>query len=565
MTTFSERVVSSSFRLEVQTVQRLAPIIDSPRSLTVFLLVKHGEWRQLIDLSIDPSAYEDPRDFARDYLITEILRKSPNLPLGIDRRGRALDAFIDAELSCWFSNHRFNDDPHPSWVRRFVKVVAEILGPCSEEALTDVMSACRFGPGASTGVRGVGSVASDKYDKPLHMTASLIPFTRTILGERWWEHQSQPKIVVAGNKFTTVPKSAKTDRGICVEPTLNMYVQLGLGTYIRSRLKRSGLNLGDQTLNQDLAASAYDRGLATIDLAQASDSVSWGLIFHFFPERWQELIFLLRSEYTTLPDGEVMELGKLSSMGNGFTFELESLIFYSVVKSVVPRDELPDCGVYGDDIIVPKAYATEVIEALNFLGFRVNSAKSFLAGNFFESCGADFFKGTNVRPFYLKGSEGNIPYSLQIANALRRWTHRYGGEEFCDATFRPVWSWLVRLTPPSWRHRVPPEFGDCGITSSSKESVHLPRPKGQHEGKLVRYTVLSLRSLTLGSLGVLLSALARDRDGSSKRPWYEKPGPKLDPPRAPFTFGRQARRGLFGRTITRSAIYPRWPSGWDWA
>jgi hypothetical protein len=252
-------------------------------------------------------------------------------------------------------------------------------------------------------------------------------------------------------------------------------------------------------------------------------------------------------------------------MGNGFTFELESLLFYSVVRTIVPRDRLSDCGVYGDDIIVPQEYAVEVIKALNFLGFRVNGSKSFLAGSFFESCGADFFEGQNVRPFHLAGHEGDIPYALQIANQLRQWSHRQGGEEFCDSTFLPVWKWLIKQTHKDWRHlRVPPSFGDSGLISSWSEVAHLPRPKGGIEGKLVRYRILKLRTCVVRSYGVLLSDLARLQHGQLTRPWYSKPGPRLAPPRCPFSKGRQSLRGIFGKPVTKMAVVSNWPYGWEW-
>jgi len=564
MSSFCEQAITSDLKLEVQTVQRLCTIVDSPRSLAVSLLIEDGQWEQLLNLKINASLYQDPRTFAGDYLVSEVLSKSPNLPLGIDRQGRALDAFYDAELSCWFSNNRFFEDPHPEWTWRFKKHVSTILGPLGSKEVSSIASRSHFGPGASTGVRGVGSVASDKFDKPLHMTRSLYPFFRSILGERWWEHQSQTQVIVEGNKFTTVPKNAKTDRGICVEPTLNMYVQLGLGSFIRSRLARFGLNLNSQARNQELAGRAHISGLATIDLAQASDSVSWGLIFHFFPSLWQELLFLLRSEHTTLPDGEVMELGKLSSMGNGFTFELESLIFFSIVKTIVPKDQLDDCAVYGDDIIVPREYAEELIEALNFLGFRVNGQKSFLAGNFFESCGADFFLGHNVRPFYLRGRNGDIPYALQIANSLRSYAHRQGGEEFCDSQYQNLWKWLIRKVPSAWKRlRVPPTFGDCGVVSSYREKLPNGHPKGGIEGDLVRYRILKSKSITLRSSGVLLTSLARV-SGLVRLSWEKIPGPP-NPPRVAFSKGRQSVRGLFGRPVTKQAVVFDWPDGWDWA
>lgn len=579
MTSFLHEAITSDFKLEVQTVQRLCLIVDTPRALTVYLLCKYAEWGQVIDLGIDASAYEDSSTFAGDYLVTEVLRKSPNIPLGIDRKGRALTAFFEAEQQCTSTNNRLAENPHPDWTWRLRKTIDRILGPLSTDVLGEILERSRFGPGASTGVRGVGSVPSDKFDKPLHMTKSLYPFFKSILGEQWWEHQKQTQDIIEGNKFTTVPKNAKTDRGICVEPTLNMFVQLGVGMHMRKALKRRTLvDLNTQLFNQHLAKRAYADGLATIDLAQASDSFSWGLVFHFFPPRWQELIFLLRSEYTKLPDGEYLELSKLSSMGNGFTFEIESLLFYSVVESIVPKDELAQCAVYGDDLIVPVKYAQSVIDALNFLGFRVNGDKSFLAGNFFESCGADYFQGSNVRPFYLRGRKDEIPYRLQIANSLRTYANRIEGGKFCALRYRDLWRWLLKKVPREWRKlRVPPTFGDCGVISSSCESTRLPRPLGGHEGRIVRYRLFKQTNVVLRSFGVLLSSYAR-LSGAHRDPWYLLPGPPdahLNPwnlfpevpdvPRVPFSCGRQPVRGLFGKAVTKQATVSKWPGGWVWA
>lgn len=562
--TFSlDHAIHSDFMLECQTVQRLCCLVDSPRSLTVWLLIEYHCWDQIVGLSIDPSVYEDHRNFADDYLVTEILKKSPNLPLGVDRRGRALDAFLNAELGCWFTNIRLSEEEKPVWVSTFERELSSILGPLNSQALSDIESYCKFGPGASTGVRGVGSVASDKFDKPLHMTMDLYPFFKSIVGPLWWEHQKGPKLIVEGNKFTTVPKNAKTDRGICVEPTLNMFVQLGVGKYLRTRLRKFSVDLNDQSRNQNLAKRAYRDQLATVDLSMASDSLSWGLVVHFFPEPWQELLLLLRSPATKLPDGDVLELGKLSSMGNGFTFELESLVFWALVRTFIPRSRLGDCNVFGDDIIIPSEFAEKYIEALNYLGFRVNADKSFLAGNFFESCGADFFRGHNVRPFYLKGSGSDIPYPVQIANALRAYARRRGHEEFCDSRFLPVWKFLVQKSPRLWaKCRVPPTFGDCGIVSSEGELLQRERPRGGQEGLLVRFVLTRPKKLTLRTFGVLLAAYAAKRSLSDDY-WVDKPGPP-DTPDVPFTKGRQTVKGLFGKTVTKTAVVHTWPYGWDW-
>lgn len=138
-----------------------------------------------------------------------------------------------------------------------------------------------------------------------------------------------------GNKVTTVPKNSKTDRVIAIEPLMNMYVQKGIGGAIRHSLRSVGINLNDQTSNQRLAREGSLQGkLATVDLSSASDSVSLLLVEELLPPDWVAAIKLCRSPCGVLPDGSVINYQKVSSMGNGFTFELESLIFWAACSSV---------------------------------------------------------------------------------------------------------------------------------------------------------------------------------------------------------------------------------------
>jgi hypothetical protein len=550
--------ITDAFKLSVNTTHLLCETVDTPRSLAVSLMLQYQEWEEYQNLTMDHDAYEDPRHFALDYLCTEILRKHNDMPLGIDRPTVALNSFLDSERQCSASNERLKKYSL-DWSMTFRKNISSLLGPLDGRALRFVEDSFAFGPGASTGVSGHGSSLSDKYDKPLHLTTGLIPFFKHILGGQWWEHHCKSVHVIAeGNKFTTVPKTAKTDRGICVEPTLNMYVQKGIGALIRRRLKRFGIDLNSQERNRQLAQLAHSHELCTIDLSAASDSLCSSLITEYFPPRWEHLLCIPRSDFCVLPNGESIELEKWSSMGNGYTFELETLVFYAVVRTFVPAEMLSLCSVYGDDIIVPRAYASEVIDALEFLGFKANAQKSFLAGNFFESCGQDFFKGTNVRPFYLKASKDKIPYRLQIANKLRRYCRQLNFEVSCDNTFEPVWNTLVRKIPRVWKFcRVPLSFGDSGLITSRDEAG----PKKARDGiagLVVRHMVLRPITRRKHSLGVLLAGLAR----VERMPFEQD---MLEGEVALFSKGREPKRGFLNLPQPRKSIVQRWSSGLDWS
>jgi hypothetical protein len=537
---------SSALNVELSTAQALCEIVDSPRALMVSLLIKYKEFQQIVDLDIDPQLYEDPQHFADDYLVTECLKKSPNLPLDIDKSQKARTAFFAAEACCKETNDRFCQptrefspevEEAQSWILR-------ILGPLVKNDLQYIEDHFRFGPGATTGVRGSGSVLSDKYDEEIHLTPSLYPFYRSTLGDRWWDSQKNP-VIVEGNRFTTVPKNAKTDRGICIEPTLNIYGQLGIGACIRKKLKHFGINLNTQDNNRSLAKRAYSHKLCTIDLSSASDMISWSIVMKLLPPRWFELLDTFRSPYTLI-DGVPVELEKFSSMGNGYTFELESLIFSAVAFACVPKKLHEFVSVYGDDIILPQAYATKLIDTLEFLGFSVNKQKSFLAGNFFESCGSDWFREKPVRPFYLRFSTGsNIPPCVQASNALRLYANRICGGFACDVRFKDLWVALYKASPSDWRQcKVPPTFGDTGIIVSYDES-YFPKARGCIEGRIVRHKVFKPIKRRKTSFGRLLAALACPVPEISSR-------------------GFEPRRGYLRKPVTKRAIVSSWPRGFDW-
>lgn len=389
---------------------------------------------------------------------------------------------------------------------------------------------------------------SDKYDADMHLTAELVPYYRQILGDRLWEVQKNPQIVKS-SKFFTVPKDAKTDRGACFEPTLNSYVQLGTGALIRERLRDTGIDLNDQSRNQKLAKVAYSSGLATIDLSKASDMIAYYVVKDLLPEPWFHLLNLSRSPETWI-DGHYHKLQKFSSMGNGYTFELESLIFLATARACVPKFNHGLIGIYGDDIIVPQENARAVIDALKFLGFSVNENKTFLAGKFYESCGTDWFQGQDVRPFFLRGrGSSNIPYSLQIANAIRLYSQKESDGEFCDKRYLPLWRRVVNAIPHPWNKCfVPPQLGDVGIIVSRHEAGHeVRRHGGGHCGWMVKTISMKPKAKLKTTFGRLLVGLTR-----------------AGTPEPIMTTGWEPKRGFMGLPRPKRTFVKEWSDGLTW-
>ncbi len=273
----------------------------------------------------------------------------------------------------------------------------------------------RFGPGASNGVLGTHAV--DKIGQAMTTTAFASPLVRQLRKSNPYfsafdcanEHGGFN--VVEGSRLTTVPKNETTVRTIAIEPSGNMCLQLAAGMYLENALRRIGLDIRTQQPKNKAMAKrgSLTGGLATIDLKSASDLIGTDLVRLLFPSEWVGLMMQLRSPSTELPDGRRLELSMISTMGNGFTFPLMTLILCSLIYALRRSRGGPfryidwsDTAVFGDDIIVPVTEYEGLVVVLESAGFVVNTDKSYFAGPFRESCGGDYYLGYDVTPFYVK-------------------------------------------------------------------------------------------------------------------------------------------------------------------
>nr|APG77292.1 hypothetical protein [Wenzhou levi-like virus 6] len=362
-----------------------------------------------------------------------------------DTRSVAIEKLMAAEAACKLTNLRLRETPRgelPGWVATAQRLIADVLQPLTNERLMNIITHGNHGPGATLTSQGNRVTTYYKYaDLPYSVTpsASIYACAAISANPQWLDYlesagvrkrlppfgapQYQKEIalfqdcttLVDSDKVTFVPKDARTDRPIAVGASLNMYLQLGVKTYLQERMKQFGVDLTDQTRNQRLACEgsryAYMNGVencsqfSTIDLASASDTISIEIVKLLLPAEWYSFLSDLRHETGQLDDTTLF-YEKFSAMGNGYTFPLESLVFWAVAKASAQFANAPsqykDLAVYGDDLIVRLSAAPAVITALNWAGFQVNTEKSFLSGHFKESCGSDYFRGNNVRTFYLK-------------------------------------------------------------------------------------------------------------------------------------------------------------------
>lgn len=423
-------------REQLRCIRNYLESLGSPRALSVWLLFSSGEHDQLVGLSICPEDYffRDAQAFRVDYAATKLLSKCADLETSINTKEVALEQAAKAELQCESTNLLIRSirdgsvrNRHNSTWCRAAQVISNILGPCPETL--DAFESVGWSPGRTSSAFGDCISGVHKYTSRLDVTPSAFGVVRNhvnaspLWGQAALSADGPCSLLrsgftfVEGNTMTVVPKNAKTDRTICYEPHGLIPVQLMVGAYLKARLARAGINLKDQSINQRRAQLASRVGhLATIDLSSASDTICVELVRELLPPDWFALLNKLRSPVTTWPDSTMRRNQKFSSMGNGFTFELESLLFYALCSAVTSG-----VSVYGDDIIIPTEAYDDVVDVLTHAGFTPNMAKSFSYGPFRESCGFDGFRGLDCTPVYIRSSRSDFDWFVSFHNALRRW------------------------------------------------------------------------------------------------------------------------------------------------
>lgn len=514
-------------RLTEKAVSSILESINTPRSLTVALLFKYGEHRQLVDLTINPLDYESSREgslkFRDDYLATELLSKSDFLKLDSDKAAVAMEKFFTAEdrnrrtNSFWsfLDHHKLSGDR--AWLLNAVtRKIGQILGDFDPE---EWFEQCSWGPGATFNSGGLDTSSVNKFQNESGITLDLYQLVKDLIPmyfPLWGEHLSGRYCFTPGNKVTTVPKNAKTDRVIAIEPGLNVFFQLGLGRMISRRLLRAeGIDLRTQERNGMLAYYASLSGkLATVDFSSASDLISTEVVREILPPRWFLVLDACRSKLSKVGD-KFLRMEKFSSMGNGFTFPLQSLIFFACAHAAcefcgVASDYV---GVFGDDVVIPvEAYAT-FQELCDYLGFSINPEKSFDSGCFRESCGTHYFWGYDVKPLYIKKGLSDVESVFKLANGLRRLAHRRNLNYGCDATLRRPWLYLYGAVPKELRFCIPEGYGDGGFVDNFDSSAPPAyRPKRHNLGLWIegfKVWVVSHTAIKRASenLGLLLSRL----------------------------------------------------------
>lgn len=454
--------------------------VDTPLSKIASKAIENKDWDGLAKLSASPRCYSDALSYFKDAAAASFVKKLKDLPNSDDRRSKAIEKWKEAEAQCYRTNLRMTEfleeyrnlgeGPNPRVVEFIDGVRRIILAWIGPRPPAQIIEHARFGPGATFVDKGSSSTPAHKMQSDPSLTSGLIWFLPQWLETKWGQFAAKNRTkldFIPGNRFTTVPKTSLIDRAISIEPSLNVFFQLALGRVLRKRLlSNAGWDLDHaQEVHKRVACEASrTREHCTLDLSSASDTVCKNLVRILLPHQWFDQLNDLRSKKTLL-DGRWVMLEKFSSMGNGYTFELETIIFAAIscqlVRSCGHKGVLgEDVYVFGDDIIVPDDCYAPLCRALEYFGFSINLEKSF-AGDipFRESCGGDYWDGSDVRPIFLKESPRGPQDYIVLSNQITLLRERFEALGF-DLDRRCWFAALDCLPIPLRNLRGPKALGD---------------------------------------------------------------------------------------------------------
>lgn len=432
-------------------------------------------------------------EFAEWYLRSECLSKYSESELPEAERN-AYASFWEQEDTNYTTNQRLGAGAYSYrthvFLMRACSLITRVMNGFSFE---EIVENCSYSSGATAGVGRKHSAIPNKWHEvqgvtelPHYATLGALPYA--IAFRRYTGSTPAPSrfTIIPGDTVTTVTKSWKTRRTINCQPSANLFFQKGVGLSIRRRLRKVGLLHPNAQETQRVRArqGSVDGLTATIDLKNASTSVTTGLVKLLIEGPLHKAIFDLRAdglwdyalddESRKLPPHErqyeFTPYEMISTMGNGFTFELETLLFWALTAGVATSrgHHWSSVTVYGDDIICPTDCVEDLLNLFDEVGLVINTTKSFWEGPFRESCGGHYWNGDDVTPFYLKEDIKTVADVIQLGNKVFSWRNARDADTSGSIDFDPLYSLLYRDVPKTLRGPV----GVDGCLWSSWDQAH---------------------------------------------------------------------------------------------
>lgn len=450
--------------------------INTPRSLALALSYRYNNFKT-VDvelLSCEPLDYICPIDYKKDSQAVAFFKKSLYLENSSDLNNEAVTNFLRIEKELLDFNLCKKTSFYKATVYTAARLMRNLLGRVPEVEDLKVS----YTSGATFSLRASDATIAAKLSNRLDVTPLAKPYLLKWLGSEsllFRAYQDLGITEVSGNKFSTVPKDFRKNRTICKEPLGNMLLQRGFGLHIKDRLKRIGIYIETGQSDHISMLKYFSEAFSTIDQSDASDRISSSLVKDLLPLEWFHTLDRIRSRKTTMPDGSIIELEKFMTQGNGFTFELETAIFYCLTQAMILNNygKKGIVSVYGDDTIVSVHHGKFIVEHLDVFGLKVNTEKSYVEGPFKESCGFDIFSGKVVRPIYLKEFESNETlFYVQFCNYIKRVLDHLNSDGWYDLWGSRPWRRCLGFILPDNRFYGPPSLGDNVIITHRKPECY---------------------------------------------------------------------------------------------
>jgi hypothetical protein len=369
-------------------------------------------------------------------------------------------------------------------------------------------------------------------------------------------------------RVVLVPKDSRGPRIISCEPVDFQWVQGGLNKAIVALveshpLTKWNVNFTRQEPNQrgallgskgNLASSIVGR-YSTLDLNEASDRVSLALVRLLFPEPLLGYLEACRSLSTVLPDGRELKLKKFAPMGSSLCFPVLALTIWAILTAAAPDADTKDgILVYGDDVVVPTAYAENAMNSLESFGLKINRDKSCTGGFFRESCGVDAFMGENVTPVRLR----TVWSSRQTAGTYCSWISYanscYDRSYYC--IYNQIVEWLGSVYGPIPEDGQVPSLGPDLSLRCVPENLRIRRYRIEPNLQKRQWLVWDVRNPKLLKRmdGWLMLLRYFTESGAADRNMHLERGSEVWKPleaTAPFTASQYTKRGT-------SMLVKRW-------
>lgn len=431
--------------------------------------------------SYDFKRYHQAVNFLKKYTFQDEMRNSSMY------EQKAIETFVECQDR--LRNHSYHDlDALTASVVSYARGwLQEVL---KEYDLDEHLEECYFPHKASVGNGLSSSTLCAKWTTGLTGSVYHCEWFSHVY-KQWHGHSVNDKFVdprhVDVLQATLVPKRWNQRRLICPNTSIGGLYSNGLGRVLEQRLRLKGYDIKNlQEIHKVLArkASKFDQ-LATIDQTSASDNITVELCRKLLPHRWFSVINNGRIGAIRF-DAEPIPMETMSTMGIGYTFPLQTLVFLSLAYGSLytyedrgrkVKDRTISC--FGDDLIVPKELKDVIVPTFHRLGLVINETKSFWDGPFRESCGGDYHHGLDVRPAFcptggkLTRNE-YLSFLCKMFNSLHRRWHMHEIRLSLETI-------LVEFRSLNWDpYVVPKTFGDdSGLQLSLYEieqlGLKLPR------------------------------------------------------------------------------------------